>query len=159
MRLTLPGLRLYHVCMKIEGPSKAGKTSKTGKVDKTRQADGSFGDMVAQAAHEASSTAATQSIAKVDALLAVQGVESATDREAKRKMRARGDQILRQLDHIRLGILTGRLSAGELIDIAAVVASHRQQIDDPAMNGVLDEIDLRAQIEIAKMKKAMNKTV
>lgn len=154
--LTYMAIQPYDEAMKIEGPSKAGKAAKTGKAGKTQKADGSFGDMVAQATQESQSAAATQSIAKVDALLAVQGVESATDRGAKRHMRERGDKILRQLDHIRLGILTGRLNAGELIDIADVVASHREQVDDPEMSAVLDEIDLRAQIEIAKMKKSMS---
>jgi len=141
--------------MKVEGPSKAGKTTKTDKAKKTGKTDGTFGDMVAGAAKETAGTAASQSIAKVDALLAVQATESSTERTAKRRMRERGEKVLRQLDHLRLGILTGNLTIGQVIDIADVVASHREQITDPEMSAVLDEIDLRAQIEMAKMKKAM----
>ncbi|HPF78465.1 MAG TPA: flagellar assembly protein FliX [Alphaproteobacteria bacterium] len=39
--------------------------------------------------------------------------------------------------------------------MADVVASHREKINDPKLTALLDEIDLRAQIEIAKMRKAM----
>lgn len=145
--------------MKVEGPSKAGKTTKTDKAKKTGKTDGTFGDMVAGAAKETAGTAASQSIAKVDALLAVQATESSTERATKRRMRERGEKVLRQLDHLRLGILTGNLTIGQVIDIADVVASHREQITDPQMSAVLDEIDLRAQIEIAKMKKAMSTRV
>lgn len=141
--------------MKVEGPSKTQKTSKTDKAKKTGKTDSTFGDMVTGATKGTSGVSATQSIAKVDALLAVQGAESATERSAKRRMRERGEQVLRQLDHLRLAILTGNLNIGQVIDIADVVASHREKINDPKMSAVLDEIDLRAQIEIAKMRKAM----
>ncbi len=142
--------------MKIEGPSKTQKSSKADKTSKVGKADGTFGEMVASATKEASATTATQSIARVDALLAVQGVGTATERAAKRRMHDRGEQVIGQLDHLRLGILTGSLTLGQVIDIADVVASHREKINDPKMTAVLDEIDLRAQIEIAKMRKAMD---
>lgn len=141
--------------MKIEGPSKTQNASKSGKAKKSGKTDATFGNMVADASQGASSTAATQSIAKVDALLAVQGAESATERSAKRRMRERGEKVLRQLDHLRLAILTGNLTLGQVLDVADVVASHRENITDAGMTAVLDEIDLRAQIEIAKMRKAM----
>lgn len=141
--------------MKIEGPSKAQKSSSTSKTNKAGKADGTFGDMVVNAAKETSAAAATQSIARVDALLAVQGVETATERAAKRRMRDRGEEVIRQLDNLKLGILSGELTIGQIIDVADVVASHREKVNDPKMTAVLDEIDLRAQIEIAKMRKAM----
>lgn len=141
--------------MKIEGPSKTQKSSKVGKAGKTGKTDGTFGDMVTSAAQGTTETAATQSIAKVDALLAVQGTESATERAAKRRMYDRGEAVLRKLDHLRLAILTGNMTLGQVIDIADVVASHREKINDPKMTAVLDEIDLRAQIEIAKMRKGV----
>lgn len=141
--------------MKIEGPSKTNKSSKAKKSGKAGKTDGTFGDMVASAAQASAPTAATQSIAKVDALLAVQGAESATERAAKRRMHDRGDAVLRKLDRLRLGILTGDMTLGQVIDIADVVASHRETINDPEMSAVLDEIDLRAQIEIAKMRKGI----
>ena len=141
--------------MKIEGPSKSQKAGKSSKSSKSGKTDGTFGAMVTSAAKETAGTAATQSIARVDALLAVQGVESSTEGKAKRQMRERGDKILRQMDHLRLGLLTGNLTLGQVVDIADVVASNREKINDPEMSAVLDEIDLRAQIEIAKMRKAM----
>jgi hypothetical protein len=55
-------------------------------------------------------------------------------------------------------MLTGTLTVGNLLDIADVVASHRERIGDPQLAGLLDEIDLRAQIEIAKMKMALDAT-
>lgn len=141
--------------MKIEGPSKSQQSGKSSKSAKSGKTDGTFGDMVTNASQGPASTGATQAIAKVDALLSVQSVESSTEGKARRKMYGRADQILRQMDHLRLALLTGNLSIGQVIDIADVVASHREKITDPDMTAVLDEIDMRAQIEIAKMRKAM----
>ncbi len=141
--------------MKIEGPAKTQKSGKSDKGKKTNTGDNAFGSLVAGASQETSGAAAAQSIAKVDALLTVQGAEDPAERKARKKMKERGDSVLRQLDHLRLGILTGNMTLGQIINLADVVASHRENINDPMMTAVLDEIDLRAQIEIAKARKAM----
>ncbi len=142
--------------MKIEGPSKTQKTSKSKGASSTGKADGTFGSMVTGGAKEASGAGQTQSIAAVDALLAVQAAEDPTERAAKRRMKERGDDLINKLDEIRVGLLTGEMTVGHVLNVADVVASHREKISDPELSGVLDEIDLRAQIEIAKMRKAMN---
>ncbi|PZQ48473.1 MAG: flagellar assembly protein FliX [Micavibrio aeruginosavorus] len=141
--------------MKIEGPSKssgAGGSKKTGKAG----SDGSFGDFIASAPKGAASAAPTQTIARVDALLSVQGAESATERAARRRMVDRSEDILKELDGLRLSLLSGTMTLGQVIDIADVVASHRERVNDPRLTGILDEIDLRAQIEIAKARKALD---
>ncbi len=141
--------------MKIEGPSRTNKTSGTGKSGKAGEADGSFEDFVAMGATKTSAATPTKSIAMVDALLAVQGVDDPAGRAARRRMTARAGNLLDGLEKIRAGLLTGTLTLGHCIDIADVVASHRERVSDPAMSALLDEIDLRAQVEIAKMRKAL----
>jgi hypothetical protein len=144
--------------MKIEGPSKTSGTSGSKKAGKV-SSDGSFEDFISSAPKGASSAAPTQHIARVDALLSVQGAESPTERAAKRRMHERGEDILKELDKLRHGLLTGTMTLGQIIDIADVVASHRERVMDPKMTAILDEIDLRAQIEIAKARKAMEAAV
>lgn len=143
--------------MKIEGPSKAkgpGGAKKTGSAG----GDGSFEDFISSipgGSSGVSSAAPTNSIARVDSLLSVQGAESPTERAAKRRMQERGQDILKELDGLRMGLLTGTMTVGQVIDIADVVASHREKINDPRLTAILDEIDLRAQIELAKIQKAL----
>ncbi len=43
-----------------------------------------------------------------------------------------------------------------MIDVADVVATHRDKIDDPGLTAIMDEIDLRAQVEIAKMRVTLD---
>lgn len=151
--ICLPALG-YTGDMKIEGPSKTSGTSgskKTGKV----ASDGSFEDFIASAPKGTQGAAVTHSIARVDGLLSVQGAESPTERAARKRMVGRSEDILKELDGLRMSILTGTMTLGQVIDIADVVASHRERVTDPKLTAILDEIDLRAQIEIAKARKAL----
>lgn len=142
--------------MKIQGPGKTSAPSKTGKKDKASSSDESFGDFVSKGAEASTGTTTTQSIARVDALLSVQAVEDPTARAAKKRLRQRGDSILDELDKIRMAMLNGSLTVGHMIDIADVVASHREKVTDPSLTAIMDEIDLRAQVELAKMRVAMD---
>jgi hypothetical protein len=54
-------------------------------------------------------------------------------------------------------MLGGNLTVGHMIDIADIVASHREKITDPALTSLMDEIDLRAQVELAKMRISMDR--
>ncbi|MCB9996507.1 MAG: flagellar assembly protein FliX [Rhodospirillales bacterium] len=142
--------------MKVEGPDKSRQTSQTQKKGKVSSGDGSFGSMVTGGASETRETSATHSVARVDALLAVQAAEDPTERAARKRMQHRADGILDELEKLRIGLLTGTLTVGHVIGVADVVASHREKIMDPRLTALLDEIDLRAQVELAKMRKAMD---
>ena len=143
--------------MKITGPEGTQKTAGVKKAGKTSGASGAqFGSLLETSEAEAPAhSAATGVIAGIDALLAAQETDDPAQRAARKRMRERGEDVLKQLDKIRLGMLTGTLSVGNLLDIADVVASHRERIQDPQLSSLLDEIDLRAQIEIAKMRMAL----
>lgn len=143
--------------MKIEGPGRAQGPDKSKKSGKTSQAGGRFGDFVASAPQTAAPAASTHSIAHVDTLLAVQAAEDPAQGASRKRMRQRAGVILEELDTLRMAMLTGDLTVGHMIDVADVVASHREKITDPALTALMDEIDLRAQVELAKMQMALNK--
>lgn len=140
--------------MKIDGVGKSAEAGKSKKKDKV-SGGGSFGDMLTGAAGQSQGASASQSVARVDALLAVQETESPTERAARKRMTQRADAILSELEKIRMGLLMGTMTVGDVLNVADVVASHREKISDPALTAILDEIDLRAQIELAKIRVAM----
>jgi hypothetical protein len=92
----------------------------------------------------------------VDALLAVQGAEDPAAGAARKRARVRAETVLDELDKVRMAMLGGKLTVGHMIDIADVVASHRDKINDPALTALMDEIDLRAQVELAKMRVSLD---
>lgn len=140
--------------MKIEGPNKTQDASKSKKKSKA-DGDGSFGAMVAGKASGGASAGPAQSLTRVDALLALQSVEDPTAKAAKQRMQRRAETILEELERMRMALISGGLTVGQLLRLADVVVSHREKIDDPAMTSMLDEIDLRAQVEIAKLAQVL----
>lgn len=142
--------------MKIDGPGKTQQTSQTQRKGKTSGAGGAFGDFMTDGTSESSAAATTHSIAHIDTLLAVQEADDPAQRAARKRMTERADTLLDELEKMRLGLLTGSLTIGHVIDIADVVAAHREKIMDPRLTAILDEIDMRAQIEMAKIRMSMD---
>lgn len=144
--------------MKIDGPSGpkgAAPTRKTGSKGGAASAD--FDSLMgAGDAAESAPAVASQSIARVDVLLAVQGAEDPREGAARKRMQARADNMLKELDKIRISLLTGTMTVGQMITVADTIAAHRERISDPKLAEILDEIDLRAQVELARMRMALD---
>ncbi len=148
--------------MKVSGPGPTGPTQSKKKVgDKNKDGGGQAFEVSSSEESSASETAAPintmRQIAFVDSLLSIQGAEDPTQKASRGRMRQRGMGLLDELEKIRDALVLGNLTVGHLINIADVVASHRERIDDVRLTAILDEIDLRAQIEIAKMRYAVDK--
>jgi hypothetical protein len=89
-------------------------------------------------------------LGSLDALLAVQ---AAGDTLAERKRaRQRAAEILDRLDALRQFMLLGGIPRERLEQLARLVREQRPDVDDPRLAALLDEIDLRAQVELAKLE-------
>ena len=142
--------------MKIQGP---GKTSSTGKTSKTKKTgDGSFGQMVSGAAGagdapEVASLSGMTATANLGALLNAQEAGDSTSEEAKARAKKRAEDLLDQLDELRVGMLNGVIQRQTLTAMSKMIADKRDEIDDPTLGDLLDHIDLRAQVELAKLER------
>ena len=58
--------------------------------------------------------------------------------------------MLERLEEIRAGLLLGAIPRSQLVDLARVAQETRENFVDPALNDVLDDIELRARVELAK---------
>ena len=143
--------------MKIEGPQGPQKSSGPRKSSGASSSDAAAFRSLMETDESSSplSAAPSQHINALDILLAVQGDDDPAGRAARRKMIERGDDILTALEKIKNGLLMGTLTVGDVINVADVVASHREKISDPKLTELMDEIDLRAQVEIAKMRYSL----
>jgi hypothetical protein len=61
--------------------------------------------------------------------------------------------MLDRLDEIRHGLLTGTLSRARLGELNDLVREQRGAVGDPGLAQVLDEIELRARVELAKLDR------
>ena len=60
--------------------------------------------------------------------------------------------ILDRLEDIRQGLLVGAISKPRLEELAGTIKETREAALDPVMSDILDEIELRAKIELAKFE-------
>lgn len=103
-----------------------------------------FGDEAASS----SETTSSSGIQGMDALLALQEVGG--DEQKRRKAMQHGNTLLDSLEDLRADLLAGRLSEDKL----EVLASHVSQVvesGDDRVDGVLQEIELRVKVELAKL--------
>ena len=106
-----------------------------------------LGQRIGAAAAAASSSLRT--VGGIDALIALQGIEDATER--RRHAVKRGRLALDALDELKIGLLGGDLTPGTLQKLKAVAAHLKNGSGDAALDGVLAEIELRVEVEIAKL--------
>ncbi|CAN7243065.1 flagellar assembly protein FliX [Phenylobacterium sp. LjRoot225] len=139
--------------MKITGPNGTG--SATGPKGTRAGASGGFklpGMDDAGAAAPTGGVNRASSVMGVDALLALQDVGGPLER--KRRAVRRASRILDVLDEVKLALLDGQLSAGQLDRLRRAVRAERDLTEDPMLEGLLDEIELRAAVEVAKLEQA-----
>jgi hypothetical protein len=96
--------------------------------------------------------ASTAPLSSLGALLAVQGEGEAIER--RRRSVTRGRNLLDGLDRLKAGLLTGRISGSQLQRLASELAGHRQGSGDAGLDEVIAHIELRAQVELAKLDRA-----
>lgn len=89
----------------------------------------------------------TQAAAPIDALLALQAVEDPT--AGRKKQVRRGRSLLDTLDALKADLLVGRVSDGHLNQLMALIGQARERTE-PGLDAVLDDIELRARVELAK---------
>ncbi|HEY2751836.1 flagellar assembly protein FliX [Phenylobacterium sp.] len=104
----------------------------------------------------ASSVSATRGVMGVEALLALQDVGGPLER--KRRAVRRAGRILDVLDEIKVSLLEGGLSKTDLDRLRRAIRDERDSTEDPSLEAVLDEIELRAAVEVAKLEQAEGAT-
>jgi hypothetical protein len=89
----------------------------------------------------------------LNTVLALQEAPDATRGRARKRAQERGSMMLDHLEEIRMGLLLGTIPMAKLEQLAQLVRAKREQIDDPKLLEILDEIELRAAVELAKLSR------
>ncbi|WP_168201776.1 flagellar assembly protein FliX [Phreatobacter aquaticus] len=88
--------------------------------------------------------------AGLETLLAVQGMVPEDRRERRRRALKRGTDSLDMLEDLKVALLSGEPVPAVLLKLRGLTAMKPEASGDDGLDGVLAEIDLRAQVEIAK---------
>ncbi|MBW8881289.1 MAG: flagellar assembly protein FliX [Asticcacaulis sp.] len=137
--------------MKINAPNGIGVTPTAGGA---RRAGGDFS--LGKSGDTQKSAAAPQASAAfgglgVDALLAIQAPEDAVTGRRRRQVK-RSHDILDALDDVKVSVLSGEIDDEALLRLQGLIAQHREDTEDQRLQGVLNEIETRAYVELAKRR-------
>lgn len=113
-----------------------------------RAASGSFAVSNQDEAQATTQAPALRMVGGIDALMALQGVEDEAER--RRRSVKSGRDALDLLDELKAALLGGRLQPSALARLKISAAELKMQSGDPGLDGVLAEIDLRVEVELAK---------
>jgi hypothetical protein len=133
--------------MRIYGSNAAGQVANASAP--RRAASGGFTVDQGEAPQSAHPTAALRTIGGIDTLLALQGQEDPAER--KRRAVKRGRTALDVLDELKLEVLGGTPGPSTLQRLKAATAELSDGSGDERLDSVLAEIELRLEVEIAKM--------
>ncbi len=133
--------------MKVTGPSGPIST----QPQRSAPAVGGFAVATtsgAGAATTAAPAASTAGVAGLSSLMALQGVDDPGER--RRRAVRRGGGLLDRLDELKLALLNGDSGAGALERLSRSLREDRPEDPDEGLASILDQIDLRAAVELAK---------
>jgi hypothetical protein len=138
--------------MKIQGSGGAAATG--GLARPTAAASAGFEPAPASVreAAQASPSAALNTVSSLDALLALQ--EAPGPMERRRRAVKRAGKLLDILDSVKLTLLEGGSPSTMLNALQQAANEARGETDDSGLEGVLDEIETRAAVELAKAEMA-----
>ncbi len=115
-----------------------------------RAGAGGFSSLIA--ADEPSSTPATlqtQATASVGAILALQATDDATT--GRKRAMQRATDMLGELEEMRRALILGDLPPQRLAAIASRLAKKESGELDPVLQQILQDIELRVAVELAKL--------
>lgn|SRR6476469_2063679 len=139
------GLRAFS--MRIYGPTGVATNAPAAPARRPTSATFSVGE--GEGAQPTGSAGPLRTIGGIDALIALQGIEDPTER--RRHALKRGRHALDALDELKIGLLGGNLSPATLTKLKSAAAYLKDASGDTGLDTVLGEIELRVEVEIAKL--------
>ena len=138
--------------MKITGSGPSAGTNQRRRVSNAGDGvAGAFADHVGVRASAAAGLAPIAPLTALGGVLAVQEVEDAT--AERRRATRHGHSLLDELRALQLGMVDGRVAEGTLRRLAGMVDGLRPSAADAQLEAVLDAIELRAAVELAKLRR------
>ena len=92
-------------------------------------------------------------LSPADAIFAAQMVGEEEEKALRKKQVERGQTLLDKLEEIRNGLLRGYIAKEDLMDIMKFVREQKFEAQDARINDIVAEIELRVEVELAKLMK------
>jgi len=137
--------------MEIKGPGRITTPGVSRKGKKAGANKSGFNEILSSEESAAAlPPSGTSPLTAVSSLLSLQ--EMPTSSEGKSKGLVRVEEMLGHLELIRHGLLAGQIPQRQLKDVAAIVSRERGLSNDPVLDEILDDVELRVKVELAKLE-------
>ena len=93
------------------------------------------------------------SVSGINSIIAAQELSYDSENKARKQLTDWGHQILDSLDEIRHGLLIGSIPMDHLQNLAQALRARKLSISDPHLIKIINEIELRAEVELAKLTR------
>ncbi len=121
---------------------------------------GDFSSLLSLAeSEETPNSAKLSDIAASSALSGMLALQEVSEEEVRRKkLIKQGESMLDSLEQLRRKLLLGSLPMDVLNNIRHNLSLQRQSVADPHLIAIMDEIELRTAVELAKLEMAIAST-
>jgi hypothetical protein len=137
--------------MKVTGPSgPAGAAGARSAPAQTAASGFSLSTPSVSTSSGVTAAASVNAVSTLEALMALQEVGGPLERRRRAVWRA--DKILDALDGLKIELLEGPLNPAVLERLTHAVREQRSMTDDPKLEGLLDQVETRAAVELAKLE-------
>jgi hypothetical protein len=92
-------------------------------------------------------------VAAVGSILAAQEVDEDEGQKSRQLLQKYGEDILDHLDEIQRDLLSGAIAKDRLTTLAQILRSKKNTVDDPSLLRIINDIELRAEVELAKLTR------
>ncbi len=95
-------------------------------------------------------TSSLASVSEVNPFLFLQEIDEY--KEDQQRLKESGEQILKCLNDIKLGMINGELSSGHMLNLKNALEKNRKKFKFLQLQEVIDDIIIRAEVELAKLE-------
>jgi len=135
--------------MKVTGPNSASSVSSAKRRSGT-SGEGFSVETPSGGSAGVAKTGSASAVTSVDAILALQSVGDFTG--AKKKATMRAFSLLDVLDDLKLSLLDGGIPRAKLVALMDLLQTRRESTHDHRLEAILDEVETRAAVELAKLE-------
>lgn len=140
----------------MQGAGRAKKAGPAGKAGEfAAELDSVSGADETQAPDAVDHVGATVGMAGIFAAQSVDP-DGTPDHKERQRRAQRGVELLDKLEEVRRGLLVGAIPKDRLAALAQMVREKRERGADPVISRLLDEIELRAEVELAKLSRRIS---
>jgi ketol-acid reductoisomerase len=141
--------------MKITGFGTISSNSGVSKRTRTGGTSG-FADLLSTAeAADVEKAGATSDVAAPSGITSLLALQEISEEDVQRRKTVQhGHNMLDELEKLRRQLLMGEIAPHMLGDIARQLAVQKQNIGDPRLVAIMEDIELRTAVELAKLEMA-----